>query len=232
MIEVLAFRWARLLTGLLLVLLLLSFHSQAAGQKNRSGPTKEDILEAEQRLSDLGYWTGLVDGVIDPASRQALIAFQKVEGRERTGRLTNEDLIALRSAERPTPRETSAPHFEIDIARQVLFYVDETGKVLKILPVSTGNGRPYNENGQKGVAHTPLGEFRVYQKIKGWRRAPLGLLYYPNYILKGYAIHGSPSVPTFPASHGCIRIPMFAAVEISKIATIGMPVIVYNKGSS
>lgn len=225
-------RLASPLTGLLLVLLLLSLPSQAAGQKKRSGPTNEEILEAEQRLSDLGYWAGPVDGRMDPVSRQALIAFQKVEGRERTGRLTNEELIALRTAERPTPRDPGPAHIEIDIDRQVLFYVDETGQVAKILPVSTGNGRPYNENGQKGVADTPLGTFRVYQKIKGWRRAPLGLLYYPNYILRGYAIHGSPSVPTFPASHGCIRIPMFAAVEISKLATVGMVVIVYNSASS
>ena len=225
-------RLASFMTGLLLILLLPSAQSQAAGQQKRSQLSKAEISEAEQRLSDLGYWAGPVDGRLDPVSRHALIAFQKVEGRERTGRLTNDELIALRTAERPAPRETGAPHFEIDIARQVLFYVDETGKLLNILPVSTGNGRPYNENGQKGVADTPLGTFRVYQKIKGWRRAPLGLLYYPNYILRGYAIHGSPSVPTFPASHGCIRIPMFAAVEISKLATVGMVVIVYNSASS
>lgn len=225
-------RLARFIVRLLVVLLMPAVLAQAAGQKKQIEPTKDEILEAEKSLSDLGYWTGSVDGVMDPASRQALIAFQKVEGRKRTGRLTSEDLIALSTAERPTPRETGAPHFEIDLARQVLFYVDETEKVVKILPVSTGNGRAYNENGQKGVARTPTGTFSVYQKINGWRRAPLGLLYYPSYIVKGYAIHGSPSVPAFPASHGCIRIPMFAAVEISKIATIGMVVIVYNSPSS
>jgi hypothetical protein len=54
------------------------------------------------------------------------------------------------------------------------------------------------------------------------------LLYYPNYIYGGVAIHGNPSVPAHPASHGCIRIPMFAAREFSEIATIGMFVIVYD----
>jgi lipoprotein-anchoring transpeptidase ErfK/SrfK len=202
--------------------------AQAGGQKKQNETSREEILEAEQRLSDLGYWTGPVDGVMDPASRQALISFQKVERRKRTGRLTNDELIALRAAERPTPRAAGYAHVEVDLDRQVLFYVDGTGQVAKILPVSTGNGRPYNENGQKGVAHTPSGTFRVYQKINGWRRSALGLLYYPSYIVGGYAIHGSPSVPTFPASHGCIRIPMFAAVEFSKLAPIGAVVIVYN----
>lgn len=225
-------RSVSLMTVLLLILVLPSTQSQAAGQQKRIALSKEEISEAEQRLSDLGYWTGPVDGRMDPISRHALIAFQKVEGRERTGRLTSKEIIALREAQRPTPRETGAAHFEVDIERQVLFYVDETGVVAKILPVSTGNERAYNENGQKGVAHTPTGTFRVYQKINGWRSAPLGLLYYPNYILRGYAIHGSPSVPTFPASHGCIRIPMFAAAEISKLATVGIVVIVYNSAAS
>jgi lipoprotein-anchoring transpeptidase ErfK/SrfK len=225
-------RSASLMTGLLLVLLLPSAQSQVAGQQKRIELSKAEISEAEQRLSDLGYWTGPVDGRMDPASRQALIAFQKVEGRERTGRLTSGELIALRDAQRPAPREGGDAHFEIDIARQVLFYVDETGAVAKILTVSTGHGRAYNENGQRGVARTPCGTFRVYRKINGWRRSALGLLYYPCYIFEGFAIHGSPSVPPFPASHGCIRIPMFAAAEISKLATVGMVVIVYNSASS
>jgi peptidoglycan hydrolase-like protein with peptidoglycan-binding domain len=222
-------RLASLIAGLLVVLLMPAMPAQAAGQKKQNELTKEEILEAEQRLSELGYWTGPVDGMMDPASRQALIAFQKVERRKRAGLLTSDELIALRTARRPTPREAGSAHVEIDLYRQVLFYVDETGQVAKILPVSTGHGRAYNDNGQKGVARTPSGTFRVYKKINGWRRSALGLLYYPSYIIGGYAIHGSQSVPTFPASHGCIRIPMFAAVEFSKLATMGMVVIVYNK---
>lgn len=214
---------------LLIVFLLPAMESQALGQKKQPQPTAEAVLEAEQRLSDFGYWTGPIDGTFDSSSRQALIAFQKVERRQRTGRLTNDELCALRTAQRPLPREAGPAHVEIDLDRQVLFYIDETGQVAKILPVSTGNGRSYNENGQKGVAHTPSGTFRVYKKINGWRRSALGLLYYPSYILKGYAIHGSPSVPVFPASHGCIRIPMFAAAEFSKLATMEMVVVVYDK---
>lgn len=215
------------LIGALFVVLIMPV-SRVSGQEKRSELTKDEVYEAEQRLSDLGYWTGPVDGVLDPPSRQALIAYQKVEGRKRTGSLTKNELIALRTAQRPLPRETGPAHIEIDLRRQVLFYVDETGRVVKVLPVSTGNGRPYNENGQKGVARTPSGTFTVYKKINGWRKSPLGLLYYPSYFLGGYAIHGSPSVPAFPASHGCIRIPIFAAVEFSKLATVGTTVTVYN----
>src|SRR5688572_4846531 len=60
-------------------------------------------LEAEQLLSNLGYWTGPVDGDLDVGSRHALIAFQKVKGRQRTGKLTKDDLQAMRVSTRPLP---------------------------------------------------------------------------------------------------------------------------------
>lgn len=210
-----------------MVLLVPMAAAKPVGQDKHT-LTKEEIRECEQRLSDLGYWTGPVDGVMDSAFHHALIAFQKVERRKRTGLLTNDELIALRSAERPTSRAAGPAHIEVDLTRQVLFYVDETGQVEKILPVSTGNGRAYDENGEKGIAHTPSGTFQVFRKVRGWRKSALGLLYYPAYFTGGFAIHGSPSVPAFPASHGCVRIPMYAAAEFSKLAAIGMVVMVYN----
>jgi hypothetical protein len=188
----------------------------------------EERLEAEQRLSDLGYWTGPVDGQLDPASRQALIAFQKVEARQRTGRLTRDELQALRLAARPLPRHTGDAHVEINISRQVLYIVDAGGSITHILPVCTGNEKFYVDHGETHRAHTPRGRFKVWRKIAGWRRSSLGLLYYPNYIHEGVAIHGSLAVAVYPASHGCIRIPMFAAKELSEITPIGTEVIVYE----
>jgi peptidoglycan hydrolase-like protein with peptidoglycan-binding domain len=188
----------------------------------------EEIREAEQRLSDLGYWTGPLDGVLDAGSKQALIAFQKVEGRPRTGRLTRDDLQALRTANRPLPLETGYAHLEIDLSRQVVFSVDATGSVSRILPISTGTGKLFTSEGRTRRAITPVGRFTITHKIAGWRKSPLGLLYYPNYIVGGVAIHGNPSVPVYAASHGCIRIPMFAAKEFSEIYPVGTVVIVYE----
>ena len=188
----------------------------------------EERLEAEQRLSDLGYWTGPIDGNLDPGSRHALIGFQKVEGRQRTGRLTPPELEALRTAARPLPRHTGYAHVEIDIRRQVLFIVDASGSITHILPVCTGNEKIYVDHGQVHRGHTPKGQFKVLRKISGWRRSSLGLLYYPNYIHEGIAIHGSPTMAVYPDSHGCIRIPMFAAKELSEITPIGTEVIVYE----
>ena len=185
-------------------------------------------LEAEQRLWDLGYWAGPVDGKFDSDSRHALIAFQKVQSRARSGKLTLEELNALRAATPPRPRYARYPHVEIDLERQVLFVIDESGKIARILPVSTGNGELYMDHGQIHRARTPTGTFKVLRKIKGWRLSSLGLMYYPNYIFNGIAIHGSFLIPTRPASHGCIRVPMFAAKELSSLLPIGIEVLIYN----
>jgi hypothetical protein len=187
------------------------------------------IIEAQRLLTDLGYWIGKIDGKWGDASRHGLIAFQKVERRKRTGRLAFAELSALRTAVRPAPRERGVAHIEVDLQRQVLFVVEPDGTVSKILPVSTGNGKTFKIEGETDRAITPSGRFRVYRKLEGWRKSPLGLLYYPSYILGGIAIHGNPSVPAQPASHGCIRIPMFAAEAFSKITPIGTQVIVYDE---
>lgn len=188
---------------------------------------RKQIIEAERRLSELGYWTGPVDGVPDVGLRHALIAFQKVEGRKITGKLTFAELAALRTASTPQPLDSSPSHVEIDLTRQVLFIVGNDGRVTKILPTSTGNDKWFTTGDWTRQGCTPCGRFRIYRKIPGWRKSELGLLYYPNYIAGGIAIHGYRSVPTYPASHGCIRIPMYAAKEFSNLTPVAMPVLVY-----
>ncbi len=190
-----------------------------------------EISEARKLLDQLGYWVHSEARGNDISLRHALVAFQKVEGREQTGGLTSEELEALRGAQRPQVLEPDYPHIEIDLHRQVLFVVDVAGVPLRILPISSGSGELFTEGGVTREAITPTGRFNVYHKVGGWRKSTLGSLYYPNYIFYGIAIHGNPSVPTHPASHGCIRIPMFAAREFSEIATIGMVVIVYDSNS-
>src|SRR5262245_33363013 len=202
--------------------------SRAKARQKKFTISRPTVFEAQQRLADLGYWIPAPDGKWGEASRQGLIAFQKVEGRPRTGKLTLRELKALGDAKKPSPRERGPAHIEVDLTRQVLFIVDGDGKVLRILPVSTGNGKVFDNEGYLEPAITPAGRFRVYRKLPGWRTSPFGLLYYPNYIVGGIAIHGNPAVPAVPASHGCIRIPMFAAKEFSDITSIGTPVIVYE----
>jgi hypothetical protein len=198
-------------------------------QKRHEGLNSAQTKEAERRLAELGYWTGPVDGVFDPASKAALMAFQKWEGRTVTGRLTRDELEAMGNAVSPVPRDGYYAHVEVDIDRQVLLIVDDKERV-RVLPVSTGTDKPFVYDGQTSIAYTPRGRFVVYEKGVGWEDNLPGM-YYANYISGGIAIHGSYRVPAQPASHGCIRIPIFAAREMSRRMQLGTIVLVYDKVS-
>jgi N-acetylmuramoyl-L-alanine amidase len=104
--------------------------------------------------------------------------------------------------------------------------------VSHILPISSGNGKPFTtlredgtENTRKAI--TPRGQYHITRKVNGWRKSELGMLYYPLYYRGGAAVHGANSVPSYPASHGCIRIPMFAAAQFSSMTPVGFPILVY-----
>ena len=183
--------------------------------------TRAQIKEANQRLSEMGYGAG----------QTALIAFQKYESRKVTGRLSVAEFDAIVNAQPPQAKDAGYKHVEVDLDRQVLVFTDDDGVVKRILPVSTGSNKQYSEKGMSGLAYTPRGRFRIYAKIAGWRKSPLGLLYYPNYFSDGLAIHGNPSVPDTPQSHGCIRIPMSAAVEMSRALPVGTILLIYDTQS-
>ena len=197
-------------------------------RNQQAAPGSQAILEAEELLSNSGYWTGPIDGVADAGFQHSLMAFQKVEGRPRTGRFDENELVALRAAKRPLPLETGAFHVEIDLERQVLFVVENNGTVSKILPVSTGDGESFTSSGWTRRASTPAGRFKIFRKVWGLHRSELGLMYYPSYIVGGVAIHGSTSIPAIAASHGCIRIPLYAAKELYELTPIGTTVIVHR----
>jgi lipoprotein-anchoring transpeptidase ErfK/SrfK len=211
---------------LLAVVALITLASPALAAATRHA---DAVRAAEARLAELGFWTGRVDGVWDVASRQALIAFQKVEGLPPTGRLTPDVRAALATATPLLPREEQVSHVEVDLARQVLFLVDADGRVANILPISSGSGRTFHEHGYPEThAVTPCGHLAVYARAAGWRRSPLGEMYNPLYIVGGIAIHGSTEMRTYPASHGCIRIPMYAAERLPRLLPTGTPVYVYG----
>ena len=214
----------------LLLIAVLPIASAQQRSKTRAALTRAETREVEHRLADLGYWTGAVDGIFDPATRAALIAFQKWEGRAITGQLNVEELGAIRSAAAPKARDAGYEHVEVDLDRQVLMIVNDDGNA-RVLPVSTGNGKEFVYEGQTSIAYTPRGRFVVYDKGVGWDDNVPGSMYYANYISGGIAIHGSYNVPIQPASHVCIRIPMFAAREVSRLLKLGTIVLVYDQVS-
>jgi peptidoglycan hydrolase-like protein with peptidoglycan-binding domain len=173
------------------------------------GMQGEPVRALQERLVALHYAPGAVDGRYGAGLTSAVMAFQKVAGMPRNGRATVDVLGAIAAATDPAPLlpDGGPTRIEVDFKRQVLFFWKD-GALQRIIPVSTGNGKRYCEDGICGVAVTPSGSFRIERRIKGKRKSYLGLLYDPLYFYGGYAIHGSPSVPGSPASHGCVRVPL------------------------
>lgn len=205
----------------LALFLVLSTSSFASTKKVSNRVTAAEVKQATARLVEMGYGSG----------RNALIAFQKYEGRKATGQLTRGEFEAIVNANAPEAKDGGYRHVEVDLDRQVLLLIDDDGAVQKVLPVSTGSNKHYREKGMSGLAYTPRGRFKIYAKIAGWRKSPLGMLYYPNYFSDGLAIHGNSSVPDTPASHGCIRVPNSAAIDLYKRMPIGTIVLIYDKAS-
>ncbi len=127
------------------------------------------------------------------------------------------------------PLREDADRVEVDLAKQVLYVVEDHDVVL-ILPISSGNGARYRlENGAFDWADTPEGNFRFQRRIRGMRVAFLGQMYNPYYFFRGYAIHGSPDVPNYPASHGCIRVTMWDMdLLVDRFFKVGQRVLIYG----
>lgn len=185
------------------------------------------VQTLEAKLAELRYQVGPVDGVLDGETVHGVVAFQKVHGLPRTGRATDDILARVMAAGIPGALMPGggANRVEIDLKRQVLFLY-KGGALYRTLDTSTGSGKRYCVDGACATAVTPGGSFRVTRRINGWRTSRLGRLYNPLYFNGGIAIHGSPSVPAYPASHGCVRITMVAAGWFPGQVPNGTPVYV------
>ncbi|MEU4622351.1 L,D-transpeptidase family protein [Actinoplanes sp. NPDC023801] len=178
-------------------------------RKLKAGAKGADVLALQQRLTELGYWNGKADGKFGDTTRQAVYALQKAAGLGRDGSVGPKTRKALDQGVRPKARSTSGTLIEIDLKRQLLLLVTD-GQVTRTFNTSTGSNEYYQQEGETFLADTPRGKFKVGRQIDGWRNAPLGLLWRPKYFNGGIAVHGAPSVPPYPASHGCARVSIAA----------------------
>jgi hypothetical protein len=170
----------------------------------------------ERRLVELDYrLLGATDGRYDFRTGDAVVAFHKVQRTARTFTVDAATWRALADPRVPHPRHTwRGFHFEVDQTRQVLYTVED-GEITNILHVSTG----------KPSTPTRDGLFHVARKIAGF--SP-NHLYYPSYFDGERALHGWTDVPTYAASHGCVRIPYWNAIWVFGLADYGTRVVVYH----
>ena len=188
------------------------------------GPEVKAIQEA---LAAQRYSVGSIDGVYAGMTTHAVMAFQKAHGLARTGRATPDVIAKIKTASAPGPMMPGggANRVEVDLKRQIL-QLYKGGELVTVLSVSTGNNKKFCVDGECATAVTPGGSFRVTRKISGIRVSRLGKLWNPVYFNGGIAIHGSPSVPAYPASHGCVRIPIPVSEWFHSQVPTGTPVYV------
>lgn len=184
------------------------------------GSTGAEVWLLQARLLERGFWLSDYPGVFGENTRHAVVAYQKFHDLPRTGRVDALTRFHIGgTADRAQPLRGNFGHtIEIDIRRQVLI-VASGGRTDWVFDISSG----------KASTKTPRGSFRIQRQINGLRRSALGTLWRPKYFTGGYALHGSPSVPAYPASHGCVRMTN-AEIDYlwaSGLANIGTPITLY-----
>lgn len=195
-----------------------------------SGPA---VLAYEQRLASLHFDPGPVDGVYDQQTAYAVDTVEKIEGLQRDGQIGRSVWAALQTFKYPKPMETNAEPDRIEVSldnQYIVLYLH--GWIRLITTTSTGGGYAFC-GGDSGCQYavTPPGRFTFQWYFNGWRTSKLGHLYKPYYFDGGIAIHGYPEVPNYPASHGCVRIPMKIADYFHTLVHNGFPVYVVGTPS-
>jgi peptidoglycan hydrolase-like protein with peptidoglycan-binding domain len=186
----------------------------------REAPANPDIKAYEQRLADLHFDPGPIDGLFDQDTAYAMQAVEKIGGLPRLGRINPVEARYLETFHYPAPLHPTAEgnRTEINVTNQTITLY-ENYQVRLITTTSTASGVTfcYNTPRRAPTAHvcevatTPNGRYAYYLFRAGNDRGDLGTLFNPYYFFKGRAIHGYAEVPPEPASHGCARIPMHIA---------------------
>lgn len=178
------------------------------------------VRRVQQRLHRLGFMNGrFVSGRYDQATWHAVTGFQGYMRLSRDGAAGAQTLARLMRADRPQPRSADGgAHVEVDLSRQIMMLVNGKGRVERVIQVSTG-----------ATGNTPAGRFSVERKERmSWSKPFKSWLPYASYFHEGIAFHEYADVPTYPASHGCVRIPFSDAPVVWAFTSIGMPVDVYR----
>jgi N-acetylmuramoyl-L-alanine amidase len=193
----------------------------------RAGDHGPNVRRLQLALGTANYVVGPVDGRFGAKTRDAVIAWQKTHGEPRDGVVSPPAYVLVLRTLPPDPPLPSRRDYDyVDLDRQVLLEV-RGGRTRHVLPVFTGGGYAYTgRDGATHVATTPPGVFQVFRKVPGRDKSYLGVLWYPSYFNGGIALHGDSSVPTRAASHGCVRVPKWAAPALYSRTPVGTTVIV------
>lgn len=183
----------------------------------RVGSRGADVRMMLRQLRRLRFRVPSVSRTLTRNHADAIMAFQKAYGLRRTyvfGRAEWRRLDRARvlKARYSTPRL----HIEINKTKQILMVV-KYGKPVGIIHVSTG-----------ATGNTPVGRHRILWKAYSAPTPYGGLLYWDMEFYPSFAMHAYPSVPPYPASHGCVRQPNWVAPWTYRNSYVGETVYVYR----
>jgi hypothetical protein len=219
------------------------------------GMAGEEVRQVQERLDELGFFVGEIDGQFGPLFQQALWAYQKlvmnVPRDEAKSILTDEiwqDMqrgISIEPMRSHAAGQATRNHVEIYLPSQVaVFFVDDEPAM--IVHISSGDGKEWREvvtidpgewnnpgteplvRREIGVSLTPGGVFRFDRMVEGLRNSALGGMWDPAYFNYGIALHGAINVPLYPASHGCIRMSQTAGRTFHQYIDVGDQVFVWD----
>lgn len=175
------------------------------------------VRALQQRLIALGYLPpGSADGAYGQRTWHAVVAFQGWHRLRRDGVVGARTQAALVSAVRPRPWVPLERGLQLDLERQVLLVVSR-GRTVRAVHIS----------GAAPGYVTPRGRFYVYRRERlSWSVPYRVWMPYALYFSRGYAIHGFSSVPAYPASHGCVRMPMSEAPFVYAATLLHTPVVI------
>lgn len=164
--------------------------SYPALREGQCGPT---VVGFKRALAKMGYITN-GGRCIAGRTLRGVHAYRKVNGKDRTFSMPAtlvEDVYQGRGAYKVRYPNAEGVHMEAPLDKQVLVFA-KGSKPVAIYPISSGSS----------ATPTVTGSYRMQWTEPGYNS--LGM-YYSWYFYRGYAIHGYESVPTYPASHGCLR---------------------------
>jgi peptidoglycan hydrolase-like protein with peptidoglycan-binding domain len=215
------------------------------------GMAGDDVADLQQRLTDLGFWPGPIDGYFGDETRRSVWAYEKlvlgVPFDQPTGTVTASMWDEMQDPFQIAPRRTNSTpnHTEIYLPEQVIAVFHDDQAVF-ISHMSSGDNAEWCEEvtispgewnnpsdeplvrGECGRSVTPGGVFEFERRIEGIRQGSLGGMWDPVYFNYGIAVHGALNVPLYPASHGCIRLPLTLSPTFQDLTANGDQVFVFD----
>lgn len=174
-----------------------------------------DVENVQQRLRELGYYEGEIDGIYDKEMAEVVRDYQEAQGLMADGVVGPDTWNAIGLSEEYLEYFDSSFTITIDL-QKFLLTLKEGGTTTATFPVAIG----------KPETPTPTGNWRIIQKTLNpggpfgarWMRisVPWG----------GYGIHGTnaPESIGTAASHGCVRMRNEDVIQLYDIVPLGTEV--------